>query len=253
MACTLIRAPDRPTVLHFQPYNGRARVCCSPFTVFNDEGTHIDTEIAIDRVDPFATVDQRTLGFGASNFTITGLSLQIATLYRCRVRNKNEVGFGKWSLPNAGLIPADLSLPEINVPIEPVPETALVIPITPTFQASTEELRPHVEWPTMTGDLVRRLQHTRPRRAAPIRWQHLKTAERDTLVAFLDARINAVEAFQTADPVHGDRLWFVREGRYSVIMDAPGTWTIEADADEVFTTRFWTVGKSKVGGSDKIR
>jgi hypothetical protein len=251
MTCTITVTPNAPTILNFQPYGGMARVNGSDFA---GPATHLDTHVTIGRLTPAEVIiADKDMGFGATNFTLTGLSLLVGEVYFCRLQYKNEAGLSIKSRTVFGKAPSTLSFPTVDVPLEPVPAAPLVVPINPSYVARPVEARDLTEWESQTGDVIRRLPRTRARQGSSMAWENLNTADRDAVRAFLLARLDVVEAFATGDEAHGTRTWFIRAGRIETREIGPGVWTLEIEADEVFAKRFFTVGVSAVGGPDPIR
>jgi hypothetical protein len=250
MTCTIPNAPPAPSVLHFQAWESKANASLGPF---GGPGVHSNTKVTFGQLKPFSTIVDTTLGFAAVNFTLGGLALTAGETYWLRAQFTNEVGDSAKSLNAYSIVPSDLSFPSITIPTEPVPATALTIPINPSYVAQPTESRDVVEWKTQTGDIIRRLVRGRGRFTSVMGWDNLNTADRDTVRNFLEARADAVEAFASSDEPHGTRTWFVRRGTITTRQMAPAVWSLQIDADEVFVKRFWTVGVSLVGGPDTIR
>lgn len=256
MVCAPNALPMPPTVLSFAPYETFAVVSCSSFAQLVGNGvlgTHLDTRVILQRVNPAATILDLTLGTPLTHLVLPALSLVAGLTYSAKTAYRNEVGWGAFSRQYFARVPTELDLPALNVPGEPLGLASWPVPIQPSFIARPENRRESIEWITETGDTVRRLVHQKARRATSLVWQNLSTTERDILRPFLLERIAAVEAFQTTDHVHGTAKWFARQGALEVAQVAPGTWTVQIEADELLGVQPWTVGVSQVGGPDRIR
>lgn len=248
MPCT--RLPSVPTVLGFQPWPGHAQVSSSDYS---GDGLHLDTRVAIERLDPLELIVDRESGFAETNVHVTGLSLVRGAAYRVRMQHRNAAGWTAWSRPYYATVPTELTLPGAQVPIEPVPVTAVPLPIEPSYVADVTDVLPARSWSMVTGEWVARPAETRGRRGTTMVWRNLAASQRDTVRDFLAARADVPEAYQTDDPAHGQRSWHVRGGTIITTQTGPRSWTVEVTADEVFAQRFWTVGESVVGGPDRIR
>ncbi|MEE9609546.1 MAG: hypothetical protein V3U03_17550 [Myxococcota bacterium] len=246
--------PLPPTILLFTPYPTFATISGS---VYGNDATHLDTLVQIDQVQPEKSVVTFQPGFAATNLKITGLGLLADVTYRARMRYENSTGFSSFSKPFTALVLSDLAFPALDVPTEPISAAAQPLPLEPSFAVEPTRIRDLLEWKTETGDLVRRLPRTRERETTIIVWENLSTSDKDTLLAFLNARITAVESFGTTDVIHGARSFFTRQGQIETRQMGPtggvGVWSVQIDADEVFAERYFTVEVSKVGGPDPIR
>lgn len=250
MTCTAAQVPKPPTILHLQARQSSANFSLS---AFSGPGTHSDTRLLFGSVSPFVELVDTTLGIPSLNATLQGLSLVQGRTYWLRASVENEVGFSFLSKNSYSVVPAEFSFPPVDVVLEPVPASVTAIPINPDFVAQPTEHRESVEWVTQTQDTIRRLIHPRARMASVMVWENLTITQRNTVRDFLQTRIDAVEGWGTDDPAHGTRTWFTRRGTIDTREVAPGVWSVQIDADEIFIKRFWTVGVSLVGGADTIR
>lgn len=243
--------PLPPTIHLFTPYPTFASINGS---FFGNDGTHIDTEYAIDRVSPPERIVLQKTGFESINVTVLAITLVAGETYRARLRHANAEGFGAFSRSFFATVPTALRLPAVSLPTEPLPPGApLQLPIQPSYDIRPVQERLRMQWDTETGDLIRRLGQDAQRQAVVLVWEHLPTATKDTLRTFLLARIAAVEPFETTGEELGTRKWFARKGRLETRQTGPEVWTVQAEADEIVTTRFWTVNASQIGGPDEIK
>lgn len=246
----IIALPRRATILNFTPYETKARV---NIDYYEDEGTPEDEGFRIEEGKGSTIIVDATTGFSSRNFTISALNLAIGEIYSLRVRRKNETGWGPWSNRFRSIVETDkILLPPNATTGEPLSDTAQPIPFTPDFIGAATIQRDLVEHRMETGQRWRRLKHTSARYSARMKWSGLVTADKNTLVAFLEARLNAIEPFETNDFVHGTRRWFTQRGTIQIEQLAPTVYGVQINADESKALRFWTVGASTVGGPDKI-
>lgn len=245
-----IRKPDPPTVLQFLPYETKAFVATD---YYEQEGTHLDTGYRIEEGKGSVIIVDSTLGFGARNFTISALNLTVGQVYSLRVRHKNETDWSGYSARYRTIVEADGFLLPPNVAKgEPLGDTDQTIPFTPDFVGQAPLQRALIEHRMQTGHRWRRLKDTGARYSARMKWVGLTIAQKNTLVSFLEARLDAAEPFLTNDFVHGTRRWFTRHGSIHFEKLAPPFYGVQIDADQSKAVRFWTVGSSAIGGPDPI-
>lgn len=242
--------PLPPTIHLFSAYPTFASINGS---FFGNDGPHIDTEYAIDRVSPPQRIVLQTTGFKSINVTVLGVSLVAGETYRARLRHANAEGFGAFSRSYFASVPTSLRLPAASVPTEPLqPGAPIPLTIQPSYSIRPVHERAKIEWQSETGDLIRRLGQDAQRQAVVLVWENLPTATKDTLRTFLLARMAAVEPFETTGEELGTRKWFARKGRLETRQTAPEVWTVQIEADEIVTRRFWRVNQSQIGGPDEI-
>lgn len=246
----VFKLPRRTTVLDFLPYQTKARV---NLDYYEDEGTHSDTGVRIEEGKSSTLIVNQSLGFPARNFSIGSLGLTIGEVYSVRVRRKNQTGWGQWSHRlREILFSNDLLLPPNVTRGEPIDTIAQTIPTTPDFIGAASLQRDLIEHKMQTGHRWRRLKHTSSRYAARMKWTGLTLTERNTLVSFLEARMDAIEPFSTNDFVHGTRIWYTRRGQIHIEQLAPTIYGVQIEADQSKGIRNWTVELSTVGGPDTI-
>lgn len=242
--------PVPPRLLALFLFPTKARFCGMRFS---DEGTHVNTKYELRRVDDDSLVAAGETGAGVTNFTVL-VQLVEGDAYAGRIQYANEAGYSGRSPRVRARVPTTvLAAPGEAVPIEP--EATVPVPIQPAFGQQIERVRDIWTMDTETAHVRRRPRQSLERRAATIVWQPLTVAERDTMDAFLEARVSATppEGFTTTDPILGSRSWWPRRGRREVALVDAETWRVRCDCDEGLAQRFWTVERSKVGGPDRIR
>lgn len=246
----VIRKPDAPTILRFQVYETKARANTD---YYEQEGTHLDTGYRIWKGKSSINIVDGTLGFGTRVFSIGALNLTVGELYTLRVRWKNETDWSFWSYPYRAILEAsDFVLPPNIAKGEPLNAAAQPLPFVPDFIGQASLQRDVIDHRLQTGQRWRRLKHTAARYSARMKWVGLTISERNTLVSFLEARLDAAEPFETNDFVHGARRWFTRRGSIQYEKLAPPFYGVQIEADQSKAVRFWTVGLSDVGGPDPI-
>lgn len=199
-----------------------------------DNRVHVDTRWEVYRVSDDSLVDSGSLLEGDTLVRRDGLTLVEGELYRARLGYRPQGGnFSAWGENFIEGVPADMPFAPVAVLSEPA--VSGVAPVPPTFPVAENRDRPIHEWTTGTGHIVRRLRTLADRLSGTVTWENIPTADKDALVAFLDARANAVQAFQlTADATDplSSRPVFVRAGTVDVVQTGPGVWSVRAEVDE---------------------
>lgn len=220
----------RTEILFLALYDTRAVVCGERYI---ESPAHVDTQVRVFRVDDGSTEVDTTAGDAETNVVIDGLSLEAGTLYRVRMRYQDsDLNWGGWSRNAYARPQLDLGYTAIAVNDEPASGGEL--PVAPSFPEVIERRRDMREHVLETGHVSRRPVHAIERRTMRFRWTRIGSADRTTLLAFLDARIAAVESFATGLASLGSRTFFARRGSYRDVLVAPGTYDVELEADEVF-------------------
>jgi len=263
MPCTTTDNPRRPTVLLFTPWATAARVCAY---AFRDKGTHSDTRIQVKRNDDGTVVADVTLGYAATDFTLTSIGLFAGDVYSVRVKYKNAVGWSAWSKAYRAAVPVELASAGITVPAEPELHT-VELDVAPSHVFDVHEGRKLREKRMETGHVFRRLEQTTQRRTIRFVWRKVTAAERASIVAQIGNVIRYGLSFRcdfdgAEDMLAGVGLFPDRHafapvaGRmqttYFGKFNGVDVYTIEADMVEVHAERFFTVGKSAVAGPDPI-
>jgi len=249
-----IPIPRRPQIELFTPFRTKARVAAHPY--IDPRGTHLDTHIRIYRASPKAMIASITLGVGDHSHTVGGITLAAGVLYYARVRYQNETGWSSWSKSRFETTKADVDFLPIAVDVEPQPGGA--IPFNPSWTVQLNRVHEILQWRTDTRHLGRRLRFEDERMRLRFTWDNLDQAKHDTLIAFIQARIDGRESFSTSGEQLGDRNWFPRGGSMEVSQvgnDSRGVgrngvlWSVSIDAVEVFGDAPFTIDESEIGGA----
>jgi len=245
-----ISRPVQPQVEHFFPQTTVARVLGDRFI---DDGTHLDTQARLYRHAPETFITEWTAGYAATSFSIHGLSLVRGVVYRVRIRYQNENDWSPWSKPVYGKVGQALPFSSLAVPSEPLNGGAL--PVTPSYVVPLDHHRSMgVDRKTATHHLLRRPKYDDERVGTQFTWE-CSTADKDTLIAFLQARVKAAppEAFSTNSVEYGERFWVTIDGLIEQVQVDNLNWIVRCQAYEVpGESVVWTVDSSTVGGEDEL-
>lgn len=231
--------PQRPSVLLFSPYTDRIVVAAEPY-----HGTGSHTESGLQLRNPAGTTVLTKTGLAASDRHVVTLLTPITAgeTYGVRVRYRNADGWGPYGPWYAERVPRGLSYSQADPP--DAPSDAGDLPIAPGDPQEVEHVRPLYDDEVDSGQTLRRPLTTAGHRRARLVWRNLNEADRDTIVAFLRARMDAdpVEAFrdQGADAGNalGDRVW----------VPVNGTLTTEETQVDVFTVTVDCIEAANAGG-----
>lgn len=245
-----VPAPSQPSILHFHPYTDLVIVNGERFV--EQVATHTDTQLRIWSVETGDLVLDHTAGLALRDLrvAIVGDPLTPGRFYRAQLRYQSDGGWSPWSDNEISRVSTELSFEPISVPDEP--EDGGTCPFVPEFPDEDHRVRPLIEKDLATGHVQRRPAHSKGRRWTTLVWHALDDADKDTLLAFLDARIEANEAFTVDDVAHTGTSWLARRGGREVAQSNL-VWTVRIEADEIIRSRAWTVGVTTVGSDDPIR
>lgn len=247
-------APLAPAVIAFQPWPTLAVVAGERYV---DASPHTDTGVRIWTTGTTETmIVDSTIGAPTQSPRITGLSLNAGATYRARIRYQNATGWSPWSENFFSRAPIKISsFVPLSVPDEPTYGGALNE--EPDYVLPLNFDRPVLQWRMETGHVVRRPEHSTQRPWVQFIWLSRTAAQKATIENFITARINAAESFSIPSPgstiAGSDSLeWFARRGTLRVTL-LNKVYRISVDADEIIRDRVFTIGVSKIGGSDPIR
>jgi hypothetical protein len=219
--------PGQPGILLFALSTTEAIVCGTKYIV--PDAAHSKTKVNIWNLEG-TLITSHVVTPGTRNVRITGLSLYAGQTYRARLQYENSVGVSVFSANALSRVPSELSFDPIEVPTEPT--NGGTCPIAPEFVFEPAFSRAIREWQTETLHTVRRPKNTAQRRSLEVRWGPLSESDRDTLRAFLRARIDAVESF-TLPTAGGEIEVFVRQGAIEQTHVNADGYVIRVHADEV--------------------
>jgi len=225
--------PDRPFVQMLVLYvSGKMVIAGDKYRSAGGE-THTTTGVQLRDSSGSTVHDDQTLPADRRH-TITGLTLTPGEVYSARMRYENSAGWGPYSPWYAERVPFELNYTEASVPALPGDGGAL--PHAPSFPQAVPVLRSVHDRLVDSGQSHRRPASLQAIRRAELIWEHLTESEKDTLVAFIEARIEAAEAFTDSTEALGSNAWLAEAGTIHIELGTRATWTVSVQALEVVLT-----------------